>query len=148
MTSKLGFRQHILLLLFLDIFVLMFIGFGGSSFLAEFIRIPNTLTLSSSVGIGLIFATLFVAITSISVTSGSNYVGFAGIAAGFLGKSVSKVAIIGAVLAVVIDYMLIYQIVVSGAEFGWFNIIAMLIFYPLLIDSLFAAMDWARGSNT
>jgi len=148
MASKLGFRQHLLLLLFLDIFIIMFIGFGSSSFLSDFISTANTMTLSSLTGIGLIFATLFVAITSISVTSGSNYVGFSGIVSGFLGKALSKVPTIGTVLIVVTDYILIYQIIIDGAAFGWFNIIGMLVFFPLIVDALFASIDWARGTNT
>lgn len=148
MTSKLGFRQHILLLLFLDIFIIMFIGFGSKSFLSDFISTDNTMILSSTVGIGLIFVTIFIAITSISVTTGSNFVGVTGIIAGLLGKGGGGAAIIGTVLLVVTDYVLIYQIIIGGTEFGWFNIIGMLIFFPLIVDSLFAAVDWSRGANT
>ncbi len=148
MASKLGFRQHLLLLLFLDIFAVMFIGFGSSSILSKFIAVPNTLTLSSTIGIGLIFATLFIAVTSISVTTGSNFVGVPGIIMNFLGKNTSKGAILASVTLIVTDYILLYQLVIDGSQFGWFNIIAMLVFYPLIIDALFASLDWARGANT
>ena len=154
MTSRFSFRQHILLLLFLDIFVLMLIGVtNNSSFLINFISVDatNGLQLSATSGIFFVILTLFIGISSIGVTSGSNFAGVAGILAAGLGttvKTAGKVAS-GTVIAVVItDYIMIYNFMIDGNAFGMLNIVAMLVFFPLIIDALFASIDWARGTNT
>ncbi len=154
MASRYGFRQHIILLLFLDVFILMFIGVSNSSsFLVNFINIDadTGLQLSASSGIFFVILTLFVGISAIGVTSGSNFAGVSGILSGVLGigTKVATLGVSGAVIAAVItDYIMVYNFMIDGQAFGMLNIVAMLIFFPLIIDALFASLDWARGTNT
>ncbi len=151
MVSKIGFRQHVMLLLFLDIVMLMFLGVSSDSFLGKFIANTSNLSLSASSGIGLAIITMFIGISAIGVTSGSNFAGISGVLSKFLGVAVSSgvaVAKFGIILAVITDYIMIYKIIIGGQAFGFLNVIAIIIFIPLIIDALFASLDWARGTIT
>ena len=152
MASKLGFRNHIILLLFMDLFILFFAGLGTDSFLGDFLANPEGISLVATAGLGAIFAGIFIGVSSIGVTQGSNFAGIPGILAGFLGKKVGETAVIGIVLAVVVDYVFIYNTILSGTTNNfagfWIQLASMVIFFPLLIDALLASIDWARGVKT
>lgn len=156
MASRFSFRQHILLLVFLDIFILMFVGVtSSSSFLIDFISVGADKGLELSAtdpsNIFFIILTLFIGISAIGVTSGSNFAGISGILSGVLGigSKVAALSVSGAVIAAVItDYIMIYNFMIDGQAFGMLNIVAMLIFFPLIVDALFASLDWARGTST
>lgn len=141
-----------MLLLFMDLFILFFAAEGTNSFLGNFISNPEGISLVATAGLGAIFAAIFIGVSSIGVTAGSNFAGIPGIITGFLGKKVGQGAVIGIVLAVVIDYVFIYNTILGGAatEFTgfWIRLAAMIIFFPLIIDALFASIDWARGVQT
>lgn len=155
MASRFSFRQHILLLLFLDIFILMFIGTssGESSFLIDFINLSadKGLELSATSGIFFIILTLFIGVSAIGVTTGSNFAGVSGIISAFFGiatKTVATGASAAVIAAVITDYIMVYNFMIDGNSFGMLNIVAMLIFFPLIVDALFASIDWARGVSS
>lgn len=154
MASRFGFRQHIMLILFLDLFVILFVGLGTKSFLGNFISSDlDKMTIIGSVGIGAVITSIFVGISSIGVTSGSNFAGVTGIISGFMGKALGGGKLYwGSILLIVVDYGLIFNAIVSGAGNDWtgfwFHFIAILIFFPLVVDALFAAIDWSRGVVT
>ncbi len=162
MVAKMSFRNHLILLLFLDIFIIMFIGLSAgtsttidptadndeSSFLIDFILNP---ILSEDGGIFRIVLTLFIAISAIGVTSGSNFAGIAGVISSGLGVAVgtiTKFAQAGVLIAVISDYWIVYSYVGGGEIFSMMRIIATVIFLPLIVDAIFASMDWMRGTNT
>lgn len=161
MAAKLSFRNHLILLLFLDIFIIMFIGIGAgnsstidpgvenneSSFLIDFILKP---TLSANSGIFRIALTIFIAISAIGVTSGSNFAGVAGVIAGVSGiaiGTVTKVLQAGVLVAVISDYWIVYNYIGGGATFGMMRIVATIIFLPLIVDAVFSCIDWMRGAS-
>ena len=152
MASRLGFRQHIMLLVFMDLVLIFFAGFLSDSFIGQFLANPTGISLTAGAGLAAIFVTIFIGISAIGVTQGSNFAGIPGIMAGFLGKSAGNTAVIGVILAVVVDYVLIYNTITAGAagtwDGYWLQITAMIIFLPLIIDALFASIDWARGVQT
>jgi hypothetical protein len=154
MASRFSFRQHILLLLFLDIFILMFVGVSSSSsFLIDFINIDadTGLQLSATSGIFFVILTLFIGISAIGVTTGSNFAGVSGIISAVFGvatKTIATGATGGVIAAVITDYIMVYNFMIDGNSFGMLNIVAMLIFFPLIVDALFASIDWARGVSS
>lgn len=141
-----------MLLLFLDLFIMIFTGLGTHSMIGNFIGNPNGISLIATAGLGAIFVTLFVGISAIGVTQGSNFAGIPGILTGFLGRSAGNTAVLGVIFAVIGDYVFVYNNIISGLSntFGgfWIRLAAMLIFFPLIIDALFASIDWARGVQT
>ena len=162
MVAKMSFRNHLILLLFLDIFIIMFIGIGAgdsttidpdaendeSSFLVDFVLKP---VLSEDGGIFTIVLTLFIAVSAIGVTSGSNFAGIAGVISSGLGiaiGTVTKFAQAGVLMAVISDYWIVYNYIGGGTTFGMMRIISTILFLPLAVDAIFAAMDWMRGVNT
>lgn len=161
MAANMSFRNHLLLLLTLDILIMMFLGFGSgtstsvdptatsesSSFLINFVLNP---VLTGEGGVFKIALTIFVAISAIGVTSGSNFAGVAGILSSVLGTSVTvgtRLVQAGVLMAVIADYWILYALV-GGGSFGMMRIVATFIFFPLVIDGVFAAIDWMRGVNT
>jgi hypothetical protein len=162
MVARMNFRNHLLLLLFLDILIMMFVGFGfgtsttidptttgeEGSFLIDFVLNP---TLSGEGGVFKIALTIFIAVSAIGVTSGSNFAGVSGILASTLGTSVrvgTTAVQAGVLMAVIADYWILYSLVAGGATFGMMRIVATIIFLPLVIDGVFAAIDWMRGVST
>jgi len=151
MASKLSFRQHILLLLFIDILVVLFMLGNNGGILFDFISNPGGLSFTAKLGLGGIIVALFVGFSQIGVTSGSNFSGIAGVIAGGFGiakKTAGDAIAIGTLLAVIVDYIFIYNLIINGQSFGWMNIIGMIIFVPLIVDACFSAIDWVRGTNT
>ena len=156
MASRFSFRQHLLLLLFLDILILMFIGVSSdSSFLINFINVNEEsglkLDAEDPSNIYFIILALVVGISAIGVTSGSNFAGVQGILSGVIGigtKAAGIAASSAVIAAVMADYIMVYNFMIDGSAFGLLNIVAMLIFFPLIIDALFASIDWVRGTNT
>ena len=151
MASRLSFRQHIILLLFIDMFVLIFGGLSSNSFLGKFISSPFSIDLSSSSAFVLTIITIFVGISAIGVTNGFNFAGISGILASLFGKSSGKVLSTGTLLFVLTDYALIYNFIVGGAgntwEGYWIRLIALILFFPIIVDAFFASIDWVRGVN-
>jgi len=152
MASKLGFRNHMILLLFMDLFILFFAGLGTDSFIGEFLANPEGISLVATAGIGAVFVAIFAGISAIGVTSGSNFAGIPGIIAGFMGKTAGTATIMGVVMAVLVDYVFIYNTILGGITSDWsgfwIQLAAMVMFFPLIIDALFASIDWARGVQT
>lgn len=162
MVAKMSFRNHLLLLLFLDILMIMLIGIGSgestmidpgtsnndSSFLVDFVLKP---TLSTSGGMFFVVLTLFIAVSAIGVTSGSNFAGVSGVLSsgmGVLTGGAIKLLQSGVIVAVISDYFLVYNFMSGGATFGFMRIIATIIFLPLIVDAVWSSVDWMRGVNT
>lgn len=142
MTSRMSFRQHVLLIVFLDLFMLLFMNLTSTSFIKEFISGGGFLTGTLIT----IVLTIFIGISAIGLTAQSSG-GISGILAGTLGKLVSASPVMAPVFLIIGDYVLIYTTIASDPS-QWVKITATIILFPLILDSIFASIDWARGINT
>ena len=149
MASKLGFRQHLMLLLVFDILVVLFMNTSTSSIFSKFIASGTGITWATGT-LGAIILILFTGFVNVGVTQGSNFSGIPGVIAGVMKyvKSGSIVVSGGIMLVIVLDYVSLWKIVTNGSQFGLMNIISIFFFLPLIVDSLFASLDWVRGVQT
>jgi len=152
MASRLGFRQHLLLLLFLDMAFLIFLGLGSGSFLGDFISDPANISLTSVTAIGVVIITIFAGVSLIGVSSQSNFAGVQGVVAGLFGKALAGSLFFLPLFTVIADYVLIWTVVIGGSSgtWGgqWVTFIALFVFAPLIVDAIFASTDWMRGVQT
>lgn len=154
MATKLTFRQHILLLVIINILMLMFIGASTTnSIIGKFIphgnesieiqyfdSISDIVAGVTTNSLGMLISLLFIGFTAVAVTSGSNFLGTLGILAG--------VFKFGIIVGILMDYVWVYNSLIGGQAFGMLNIIGLIILIPLIVDALFASLDWIRGVQT
>ena len=151
MAAKIGFRQHIMLVFFLDLLIIMFLGLGQGSILSDFLLNPEGLDFTTAGALGAVIITVAIGFSAVGVTAGSNFAGTTGILGtliGGLARGGSTTTIMGVATLIILDYMMLYKIITAGAAFGYFNIVAILIIFPLIVDALFASIDWMRGTVT
>lgn len=155
MASILGFRQHIILILIMDILVLMFIPTAfsnaetdSSNILVNFIVKPM---LDNNAGLLKVVLGIFVTISAIGITSASNFAGVTGVLSSLFGISAqvgSKIVMSSVLIGTIGNYLTIGGLLVAGYTSASLQIAYLIIFVPLIVDSLFAAIDWARGVIT
>lgn len=155
MASMFGFRQHIILILVMDILVLLFIpslfpdALGNdNNILVHFIA-NNVLNEES--GLLRTMLVVFVTISAIGVTSASNFGGVTGVLSSFFGTSVEvgKKVVTSAILVGTIgNYTTIGAFLLVGSISPIFQIIYLIIFPILIVDALFSSLDWVRGVIT
>lgn len=159
MASKLGFRQHIILILILDLIVLLFIGMGttgadDTSIIMSFLSVQDEdgnmrLELNPLENGTLAFtvAAIFISFAAVGITSDSNFAGISGALAKFFvaGGATVKFTTVSIMIA---DYIMVYNLLLGGSNFILLHIVGLFIFVPLILDALFASIDWVRGVNT
>ncbi len=152
MAAKIGFREHIMLLFFINVMVLLINGSTTVSFIGQLLSDPTNLDFSQGTGFYLLIGTLFVGVGLIGVTTGSNFAGIAGVISQFFAKSSGGTIIITTIGAILIDYVLVYNTIVQGVGTdwtgGWVRVFTLLFIMPLFIDAAFSTIDWVRGVQT
>lgn len=151
MVARMGFRQHIMLVFFLDIMIVMFLGFGQGSILSDFLLNPEGLNFTTAGTLGAIIITVAIGFSAIGVTAGSNFAGTTGIMGTLIGgltRGGSTTTIMGVATLIILDYLMLYKIITAGTTFGYLNIVAIMILFPLIVDALFSSLDWLRGTAT
>ncbi len=152
MAAKIGFREHILLLFFINVMVLFMNGNSTTSFIGQLLSDPTNINFTDGSDFYLLFASLFIGIGLIGVTTGSNFAGIFGVISQFLAKIGPSGAAITTIGAILIDYVLVYNTIVQGVGTdwvgGWVRIFTLLFIMPLFIDAAFSTIDWVRGVQT
>lgn len=162
MASVKSFRNHVMLVVFIDILFLLLIlplssPTGIDSFdnnneskIMQFIENPS---ISDSSLLWVALAALIASFSIVGISSsGSNFgsitgalaTGFAKIVKGAT-TTIAAGAKTGAVMFLLLDYVVILKIIVSAG--GLVGLVATFIITPLIIDGMFAGIDWVRGVN-